>query len=57
MDRDLLLAELEELGIAAPTSVSSDGVALMAMLENARSQPQSSLPQFGVELAVFRQLP
>jgi hypothetical protein len=39
-DRDLILSELEELGLLAPPAAGSDGVALMATLQRARERLQ-----------------
>jgi hypothetical protein len=49
LDRELILSELEELGVSAPPSARDDGPALMAMLETAKEQ--SRLPQLRVGLA------
>jgi hypothetical protein len=52
LDRDLVLSELEELGVATPTLYRSDGAALIARLRLAREQTVPS--QVTVRLAVFR---
>jgi hypothetical protein len=57
LDRDLILSELEELGLPAPAWGSSDGPALMTMLQRAREQSHPGRPQVAVEFAVFRLRP
>jgi hypothetical protein len=56
LDRDLILAELEELGVSASSPVvdKSDGRGLMTMLQRARAESQPTLQQAGVEFAVLR---
>jgi hypothetical protein len=57
LDREFILAELEELGISTLAVARSNGPALMAMLLNARTRPQSAPPQVGVEFALLRRFP
>jgi hypothetical protein len=54
VDRELILSELEELGLSPPAFSRNDGPALMAMLREARDR--SHLQHFSVELTVFRPL-
>jgi hypothetical protein len=56
VDRDLILAELEELGVSASSSAvdNADGRALMTILERARAEPHARLPEAVVEFAVLR---
>jgi hypothetical protein len=56
LDGDLILSELEELGVSAGHLGTSDGPALMTMLTRVREQ-SGSRPQVGVELALFRPHP
>lgn len=52
LDRDLILSELDELGVATTTLRRSDGAALIARLRLARDQSVPS--QVNVKFAVFR---
>jgi hypothetical protein len=56
-DRDLILSELEELGVTPPAVARSDGAALIAMLNRARQQSLPAPPRMAVEFAVFRRFP
>ena len=55
LDRDLILSELEELGVLAQEMGPSDGPALLALLQTARTQSHQAPPQqVRLEFAVFR---
>jgi hypothetical protein len=57
LDREVILSELEELGVSAPPLRSGDGPALMAMLRGAREQLHPRPPQIAVDLALLRSRP
>lgn len=56
LDRELILSELEELGVSR-RHLSSDGPALMAMLRTVREQSDASPRRLAIKFAVFRPLP
>jgi hypothetical protein len=56
LDRDLILSELEELGVST-RHLSRDGPALMAMLRTAKEQSDLNSRRLAVEFAVFRPHP
>jgi hypothetical protein len=53
-DGDLILSELEELGVWTPAVGRSDGSALLALLQTAREQSHPAMAQVRLEFAVFR---
>ena len=57
LDRELILSELEELGVSTRHLRSSDGAALMAMLRTVKVQSNPRPSEVAVRFAVFRPHP
>ena len=57
LDRDLILSELEELGLSPPAVDRRDGAALLAMLRSAREESHAAIPKVRLEWAAFRPAP
>jgi hypothetical protein len=57
LDREVILAELEELGVSPRHLRGGDGAALMTRLRSLRAQSERTAQQFVVEFAVFRPHP
>jgi hypothetical protein len=53
-DRDLILSELEELGVSPRNVQHGDGRTLMAMLQTARGQPPAASPRLDAPFAIIR---
>lgn len=57
LDSDLILSELEELGVSPPAVARRDGAALLAMLRSAREESHAAIPKVRLEWAAFRPAP
>ena len=57
LDRELILSELEELGVSTRHLDGSDGPTLMAMLRTVKQQSDPKPLRLAIEFAVFRPHP
>jgi hypothetical protein len=57
LDRELILSELEELGVSTRHLRSRDGAALMGMLRTFKEQSDPRPPRVAINFAVFRPHP